>query len=76
MSFDFSQLVRDLQKIQVKLDEGFVEEAQEQLEFVIGEVNIAAQQNTKANEVDVCGFDGGEHDWGRTRCNKCHQPRR
>ena len=36
----------------------------------------AAQQNTKANEVDVCGFDGGEHDWGRTRCNKCHQPRR
>lgn len=29
-----------------------------------------------ADGANVCGMDGGEHEWGRTRCEKCHQPRR
>jgi len=39
-------------------------------------VEAAQQHGVQRTGLDVCGLDGGEHEWGKTRCEKCHQPRR
>jgi hypothetical protein len=63
INFDFEQLLRELQKIQVKLDEGFVDEAEDLLDFVVGEISIRAGQAAQC-----------KHPYGKFVCSKCGEP--
>lgn len=48
-SMDFAQLLEDLQKVHSRIEEGYVEEANELLQFVIDDFAIIAARQPRPN---------------------------
>lgn len=46
---DFAQLLEDLQKVHSRIEEGYVEEANELLQFVIDDFAIIAARQPRPN---------------------------
>ncbi len=66
---DLKRLAKDLEEIKGCIEDNHIEKAEDLLGFVIGEINIAAQQSVEPTKAIRCAC-GGEM-LANYRCQNC-----
>ena len=73
---DLNRLVKDLEEIKGYIEDNYIEKAEDLLGFVIGEINIAAQQGVQSDGVVCTCRKPIATTSTNNQCGCCGKPRR